>query len=1155
MLIPGPRDPTEEEQGAEVGAEDDALLRADSVLFYLADDGAVVRLAGSQGLDMDAQRDDSLELYAGTACGMPPNARLRAHAIRLTSSGGFKNLILGVIMLNCLYMLFEPIDPQPGSAEARRSGAVEWLSMSIFSAELLLKVVARGLVCHEGAYLMDPWNWLDVMVVAPFWITLALPNVPSFASVQLARALRPLRTLRSFPVLRRTVVAFLKALPALSSVVMLTAFFYLVFGIVGVEIFSGSLHYRCVPTAAAAAAANSTLPAGTQLAGAAQLVSGVRPASDGALAAAGRALKGTRHDPLAEEIEYCSPAAEGGSCGAHAACVTFASNPPVPGIAGHFDSIRGAAAVLLQAMTFEEWTPLMYELSRAVPDMSTFTFAYFDIAALLGGFLFVNMFVAVIFDEVMRSVDFAQTMDLLEKAKTATPASSTASPPTPARSPAPAGYEGGGLDVTTRTDGREPLPALHLSGPLKEEDEQKQKEDRKSATGGEAGSDSGGDCCGFERPLRFLGYVTAFAIAANIAIMCAPYRGMSPAYEDGLQLAAYCFTAYFALECVLKLCLYGQGNPGVGWRQYWRLREDHLWNRLDFTVLSVDLATTALEQALALAAAQGGGAAGDFGNPTSVRILRVFRALRVLRAFKLSKLWAPLNRTLATMHKAAAPVASLALLILLFTLIFALLGKELFAGRGLDKLTQLHFDAPMPAMLTAMVLFSAESWAEFLDAATKVVDPSAATLFVVSALLIGNFVIVNLFVAVLVEAFVREERRERESREKQAALSPRQRAASLMVKQAFGKSDSPRPQPEAAALVPGSVTCFCCDHQNPVRRSCKRLLATSAWDSFVLLLVLISCVMLVYDTPALDPSSPLALNLKWTNYVLVALFALEAALKMCVSGVGGYLAERWNQLDLFVLLSSLLALALSDGTGGGSSVVRLLRVLRPLRLVRRVPGMASIFEFFSEVAMDVANVAGVVIFFLIVFAVTGLELYLSVDFDFHALSFDGFAQAMLLLFVSATGDDWPSYMYVAMSDPSGGKISGAIFFILWLYVGQWLLINLFVATVVNTFIRIKRAEQLGVSDAATPLMTREQRQWQIAMQAAREQEMINPQRPAPPPKGELRLWAYAIVTSRGFEYAMTGVILLNVGIMAMSEPARSNPSPSACISTSPILVS
>ena len=82
--------------------------------------------------------------------------------------------------------------------------------MGIFTAELLLKVVAHGLVCHEGAYLHDPWNWLDLLVVLPFWVLLAFPGVPSLAPLQLARALRPLRSLQAFPGLRRVVVAFLK---------------------------------------------------------------------------------------------------------------------------------------------------------------------------------------------------------------------------------------------------------------------------------------------------------------------------------------------------------------------------------------------------------------------------------------------------------------------------------------------------------------------------------------------------------------------------------------------------------------------------------------------------------------------------------------------------------------------------------------------------------------------------------------------------------------------------------------------------------------------------------------------------------------------------------------------------------------------------------
>jgi hypothetical protein len=227
---------------------------------------------------------------------------------------------------------------------------------------------------------------------------------------------------------------------------------------------------------------------------------------------------------------------------------------------------------------------------------------------------------------------------------------------------------------------------------------------------------TGSDCCGFDQPLHFLGYTTAAVIGANVALMCAPYRGMAPAYEQGLERASLVFTAYFLLECLTKLLVYGRGNLCGGWKQYFHTREDHQWNRLDFTILALDLGSLVLEHALASISAAGSGTAA---NPTSFRILRVFRALRVLRAFKLSNVWEPLNNTLQTMYKAAAPVSSLAVLILLFTIMFALLGKELFGGIGLSLAMRTHFDRPLPAVLTVMTIFSGDCALRHLPATSR----------------------------------------------------------------------------------------------------------------------------------------------------------------------------------------------------------------------------------------------------------------------------------------------------------------------------------------------------------------------------------------------------------------------------------------------------
>ena len=70
---------------------------------------------------------------------------------------------------------------------------------------------------------------------------------------------------------------------------------------------------------------------------------------------------------------------------------------------------------------------------------------------------------------------------------------------------------------------------------------------------------------------------------------------------------------------------------------------------------------------------------------------------------------------LATLSRAAASVSSLAVLILIFVLIFALLGKELFGrlhGGVAPADSRMNFDGPAPSLITMMVLFSGE-WFDF----------------------------------------------------------------------------------------------------------------------------------------------------------------------------------------------------------------------------------------------------------------------------------------------------------------------------------------------------------------------------------------------------------------------------------------------------------
>lgn len=43
---------------------------------------------------------------------------------------------------------------------------------TLFSIECTLKIIAMGLFGERGAYLMDPWNWVDFIVVAVGYVHL-----------------------------------------------------------------------------------------------------------------------------------------------------------------------------------------------------------------------------------------------------------------------------------------------------------------------------------------------------------------------------------------------------------------------------------------------------------------------------------------------------------------------------------------------------------------------------------------------------------------------------------------------------------------------------------------------------------------------------------------------------------------------------------------------------------------------------------------------------------------------------------------------------------------------------------------------------------------------------------------------------------------------
>eukprot|EP00756_Hemistasia_phaeocysticola_P021633 Hpha_TRINITY_DN15786_c1_g2::TRINITY_DN15786_c1_g2_i1::g.37396::m.37396/K04834/SCN2A; voltage-gated sodium channel type II alpha len=170
----------------------------------------------------------------------------------------FGNAILALILGNCLLLAIsfatkcEPGGPDgipPREKHPCGLGDVGyWLDMAFtiaFTVEMAIKVVALGFVAHKKSYLRSYWNMLDFVIVLSSY-PIPIPYSNAGKVLRLLRVLRPLRTMSRVAGLRTLMAALFGAMPEIRDNIVLLAFLNLIFAILGVQLFKGKLHSRCI---------------------------------------------------------------------------------------------------------------------------------------------------------------------------------------------------------------------------------------------------------------------------------------------------------------------------------------------------------------------------------------------------------------------------------------------------------------------------------------------------------------------------------------------------------------------------------------------------------------------------------------------------------------------------------------------------------------------------------------------------------------------------------------------------------------------------------------------------------------------------------------------------------------------------------------------
>jgi|TARA_B110000967_G_scaffold200489_1_gene236348 hypothetical protein len=106
-----------------------------------------------------------------------------------------------------------------------------------------------------------------------------------------------------------------------------------------------------------------------------------------------------------------------------------------------------------------------------------------------------------------------------------------------------------------------------------------------------------------------------------------------------------------------------------------------------------------------------------------------------------------------------------------------------------------------------------------------------------------------------------------------------------------------------------------------------------------------------------------------------------------------------------------------SGSGGGASVLRVLRLARVFRLVRKLKGLLMLFNTLIVSLPGLINIGALLFLLCFVYAILGMNLFGKIKFgdDLNQdANFTNFGNSLLVLLRMVTGEAWNVIMYDCM---------------------------------------------------------------------------------------------------------------------------------------------
>ncbi|KAK5620574.1 hypothetical protein CRENBAI_022120 [Crenichthys baileyi] len=824
-----------------------------------------------------------------------------------------------------------------------------------FLAEMVMKIVAMGV----RDYLKNNWHKFDFFILCGEILDFLLEACGSH--IEICFALSPMRLFGRVYEMRMLVTMLLGILPMLGNVLILYVLIIYIFGIVGVQLWAGDLRYRCFLEEDILVLYNRSLsPYYVSMPG--ERVPFICSLDK----------SGMRHcwdiPPYREGGNTCllaasqqdtpgdlAPGTNVSGCvnwnAYYSVCRSLGENPNMGCI--NFDDIGYAWIAIFQAVTLEGWTEIMYYV---MDSHSYWSFIYFIILTIIGSFIIMNTCAVVI----------ATHYSEAKAADTAEPLSGTVS-----------------LKKLWKTLRSWPVQ-LYNSLRFR----------WNPSYSWSSGTPLMAPCWSpFQRRLEELvtgdifSRVIMVAIFINILTMAVEHHNQPQVMTTTLQICNILFTALFFLEMMLKMI-------ALRWAYFqdWR-------NIFDFAIVIISL--------------------WELGANSDSR-LSVIRAFRALRFGRLMHFLPYLHRQLLVLKRTLEEAAMLCWLLLFGIFLLSIVGMHLFGckiqssdedfnGKSFDVIDKRkNFDTLLWSMVTVFQILTLEDWNYVLYNAMVSTSAWAALYFVI-IIILGKNVVLNILVGIVVESF--------QNQPEDPLQCPGSGSATLNPNVPGGtdrgpsNSESNSGQIKSVQVEEAGVKQTDQDHgsvswmrkvqrwvqdredwsfyllspQNRFRQFCKNLVSHKNFEVAILICVIINCITIAWERPAIQPGSLERRILDRSSNFFSAVFLVEMLLKVTVLGLvfgkESYCRSLWNIMAGFLVVTSGVDIAILLVTPGKSSslgilnILRVLRTLRPLRMVERTPKLRLAVEALLRSVKPMGNIVIICGIFFFFYSILGVQLF------------------------------------------------------------------------------------------------------------------------------------------------------------------------------------